>query len=710
MGKVYIPPAPETPQKTVVDVVHGQRIEDPFRWLEDSDSPETVEWTSKQNERTGAVLNNLPWKAGIKNELYDLLSREIVGSVKRRGSRLFFLRRRAGMNQPILCVMDETTREERVLLDPNKESDRGLVALDWWYPSPDGNLLAYGYSEKGDEWSVLHVLDVVTGERLRDRIERTRYSSVAWDRDGKGFYYTRYPRPGQVPAGDENYYSRVFYHKLGDDPANDPLIFGEGRRKEDMFSVEYSDDGRYLFVSASSGWTRTDLYFRDASDPEASRTAPFMPVIEGEEALSWGISAGDTLYLMTNFRAPRYRIVKVDLKNPSRDRWEEIVPEQEDMTLTAFGVAQDRLVLVAMKDAVFHLYLGDLHGSNLKEIPLPDLGTVTNVASRTDSPIVYVEFQSFTMAPSVLKLDTRTGRVEVFLESEQAVKPGEIAVRQVFYPSKDGTRVPMFILHRKDIPAGKTAPDREEGASGASAGPGLVPGGHPLPTVLTGYGGFNLARTPVYSATIIPWLRKGGVYAVANLRGGSEYGEEWHRAGMLGNKQNVFDDFTAAAEYLIREGYTSKEKLGIMGGSNGGLLVGAALTQRPDLFKAVVCLVPLLDMVRYHLYHIAKLWISEYGDPDNPEHFRWLYAYSPYHHVKAGVKYPAVYLRTALSDTRVHPMHARKMAAKLQTLSPDTLTLLRVESEAGHGQGKPVGKVVEAEAESWAFLEWILMR
>jgi len=691
MEKVYVPPPPETPEKIEVDIIHGQRIEDSFRWLENSDSPETVEWTSRQNERTDLVLGSLPWKAQIEKDLYCLLSYETVGSVKTRGSRVFFLRRRAGMNQPALCVTDENSREENVLLDPNEESDRGLVALDWWYPSPAGDLVAYGYSEKGDEWSVLRVLDAATGKHLPDRIERARYSSVAWDPDGKGFYYTRYPRPGQVPAGDENYFSRVFYHRLGTDPAEDTLIFGRNRRKEDMFGVWYSDDGRYLFVSASSGWTRTDLYFRDASDSGAPKTAPFTPVIEGEEALSEGISAGDTLYLLTNFRAPRYRIVKVDLKNPSRERWQEIVPEREDMTLTAFGVAQDRLVFAAMKDAVSRLFVGNLDGTGLEQISLPDLGTVTHICSQTSSPFVYVEFQSFTMAPSVLKLDTRTGQVETFLQSEQAVKPGEIVVRQVFYPSKDGTRVPMFILHHRDTPAARA-------------------GSSPLPAVLTGYGGFNLARLPAYSPSIIPWLRKGGIYAVSNLRGGNEYGEEWHRAGMLDKKQNVFDDFIAAAEYLIKEGYTSSDKLGIIGGSNGGLLVGAALTQRPDLFKAVVCMVPLLDMIRYHLYHIAKLWIPEYGDPDNPEHFRWLYAYSPYHHVRSGVRYPAVYLRTALSDTRVHPMHARKMAAKLQTMSPDTVTLLRVESEAGHGQGKPVTKVVKAEAEQWAFLEWMLMR
>ena len=686
---VNIPEPPPTPKRPVTDNVHGTLIEDPYRWLEDGNSPETLEWTRAQNERTETVLSQLPERGFLQKRLLEIIQEDTIGSLTLRGGKLFYTVRKKGAKQPVLCVRGiDPESHERVLLDPNEASAIGIVALDWWYPSPDGKILAYGYSERGDEWSVLRVLDVETQTILPDLIERTRYSQVAWKKDNRSFYYGRYPKPGEVPPGEENYHRHIFHHTLGQDPAQDPKVFGEGLPKHDMPGASLSDDGTYLLITVNHGWNSTDLYIRDETRPGS----PFVTIVEGEDAIFEGTIIGDTLYMLTNYKAPRYRLLAVDLKHPERENWKEIIPEDPDFTLSSFEVVKGHIVVSALKDAISHLFVYDLNGENKREIPLPFLGTVGHITGEPSSSRFFFTFESFAVAPAIYSYDVEKDTVpQVFLSSAQPVSPDSIEIKQVFYPSKDGTRIPMFILHKK----------------------GLRPGSQgPVPTVLSGYGGFNISRTPTYSPMIIPWLEKGGVYASANLRGGSEYGEAWHRAGMLDKKQNVFDDFIAAGEYLISKGYTDQDHLGIWGRSNGGLLVGAALTQRPDLFRAVACGVPLLDMVRYHKFLIAYLWTSEYGNPDDPEAFRWLYAYSPYHRVREGVSYPATYTYTATSDTRVDPMHARKMTAILQDVSSRCPSkgpvLLLVESDAGHGVGKPVYKVVEEQANIWAFLAWQL--
>ncbi len=686
--KVVIPDTPAAPKRSVVDVYHGIRVEDPYRWLEDGTSEETTVWTEAQNRRTTEVMKQLPQKKALSEKLLTLMSGELVGAPVYRKDRLFYTKRKPGANQPVLCVRELSGGStERVLVDPNLASEQGLLALDWWYPSDDGGMVAYGCSVGGDEWSVLRVKNVDTGEDLRERIERTRMASVTWDRDNSGFYYSRYPKPGEAPPGEENYNHHLFHHRLGDDPSEDPKVFGEGRAKDEFYRTCFSDSGEYLVLTVGHGWSSSDLYVRDQDAPGSA----FTPIVEGVPAIFEVVAAiGDTLYVLTNSGAPRWRIAAVDLSHPSLDNWRDVVPQDPDLTIQEAKICGDCILVSGLVDASSRLFVFELDGSSKREIPLPMLGTVSALAAQLHSPEVFFRFESFALSPIIFRLYVDgSGAPQVFVSSDQPEGAEKVAVSQVFYKSKDGTRIPMFILEKK--------------------GPRLA---GPRPTVLTGYGGFNLGRTPSYFESAIPWLLAGGVYAVANLRGGNEYGEEWHKAGMRENKQNVFDDFIAAGHYLVDSGITDRSRLGIWGRSNGGLLVGAALTQKPDLFAAVSCGVPLLDMVRYHKFLIAYLWCSEYGNPDVPEEFPYLYAYSPYHKAQEGLIYPAVYFYTAMSDSRVDPMHARKMTARLQEVQKSTgwtnPILLRVESEAGHGVGKPVHKIVLEQAEIWAFMAWRL--
>ena len=665
------------------EVLHGERIVDPYRWLEDAADPEVQAWTAAQNAHTDRVLGGLPQRAYFERRLRELLAdEELVTMPVLRGDRVFFLRRRSGENQPALWVRSLEGGEEAVLVDPNRLRADGTVALDWWYPSPDGRLVAYGLSEDGTEESVLHVLRVDTGEPEPDRIPRTRHCSLAWLPDGSGFYYTRHPQPGTVPPGEEFYHRRVYFHRLGDDPASDPMVFGAGRPARELPRVVISDDGRYVMVLANQGWRSTEVFLLDRQDPERG----WSPLLTGYDAHFTGYVLGGKAYLLTDWQAPRGRIVAVDPADPRPDAWQEIVPESETRVLRDFVPAGEGLLVMALVDAASRLYLVPRQGGALREVDLPGLGTVTHLSGSPGAGTALACFESFALAPRILRIDPASGSASLWLASRSAVAPDAVAVERTFATSRDGTQVPVFVLRAR--PAG---------------------GAGPRPALLTGYGGFNVARTPQYQPFIIPWLEAGGVWALAILRGGGEYGEEWHRAGMLGNKQNVFDDFIAAAEHLIATGITEPARLAILGRSNGGLLVGAALTQRPELFRAVVCGVPLLDMLRYHRFLIGAQWISEYGSPDDPEHFRWLRAYSPYHNVREGTAYPAVYLFAAAADIRVDPLHARKMAALLQAASSSGLpVLLRVEERVGHGAGKPLARVLAEQVEIWTFLAWQL--
>jgi prolyl oligopeptidase len=677
---VPLPPAPRTVRENVVDDLHGAKVVDPYRWLEADATERVRDWTNEQNARTRAVLDPLPQRAVFARRLRELLSVGLLSTPRPIGGRIFHTRREGEQKQAVLYVRDAVAAADRALIDPNVLDRDGLVTLDWYYPSPDARLVAYGLSRGGDEMSTLHVLETATGKELADRIPHTQRSTVAWV-DG-GFYYAVHPAPGSVPPGDENYYRRIRYHRLGDDPAKDELVFGEDRPKEDIIGVSTSADGRWVLFSALQGWAKSDLYLLDRGHPERG----LAPVMEGEDAIAEGFVLDGRIWLRTNLNAPNYRVVSVACESPDPSRWETVVAEGKDV-IEGFDRTRERIAVLRLVRATSRVATYDLRGKDEREIPLPSLGAIEFVEGEHDGERVGYTFQSFTQPPIAFVADARAGKAEelVRLRMPDRLDVSGIAVDQIDYASRDGTEVTMFLVHRKDVrPTGE------------------------IPTVLSGYGGFNVSRTPAYSAGVAAWVEAGGLFALPNLRGGGEYGESWHRAGKLENKQNVFDDFHAAAEALIARGWTEPPHLAISGGSNGGLLVGAALTQRPDLFAAVSCAVPLLDMLRYQNFRIARFWIAEYGSAEDPRQAEWLRRYSPYHNVRAGVRYPPVLFTTAEGDSRVDPMHARKMAALLQAQSedPESVVLLRVDRDAGHGIGKPLDKQVDDFADQYAFMAW----
>jgi len=682
--------SPAGPPKAKVDNVeetlHGHKIADPYRWLEDSGSAATQEYVRDEMAYTRSILDPLPHREEIEKRLTDLASIGTIGTPQPAGRYYFYTRREGTQNQAVLLVREGVGGKDRALVDVNQMSADGTVALDWWYPSEDGKYVAYGTSHSGSEESVLHIVETATGKLLPDTIDRTPFTSLTWKKDDSAFYYSRRPKKGDVPEGQEVYHVKIFYHVLGTDPAKDPLIFGEGRDAQDIPAVTLADDDdRWLLFNVYQGWAKSELYLQDLKGG-----APPVEVTSGKTFLYDGEIFRGKLYIVTNEDASRYHVFVVDAANPKRENWKEIIPET-DAVLQDISIYDGKIVAAYEKNATSQLQLFDLQGKSLGEIPLPAIGSLNGRGGHWDRKEMFFGFQSFTVPPAVYRLaDLPTRHSELWDRVHAPLDPANYEVHQLWYSSKDGTRVPMFVFYKK----------------------GLKLDGH-NPTLLTGYGGFNISINPSFVGGRFLWLDHGGVYAVANLRGGAEFGEDWHRAGMLEKKQNVFDDFIAASEYLIAEKYTDKDHLSIQGGSNGGLLVGAAFTQRPELFRAVVCQVPLLDMLRYQNFQIAKLWIPEYGSADDPKQFEWLYAYSPYHHVKAGEEYPAIMFMTADTDTRVDPMHAKKMAALMQAeaengQSHDRPILLRIETKAGHGAGKPLAKQIEEGVDIYSFLFWQL--
>jgi len=680
MTTVRVPPAPATPRGDAADELHGEVIADPYRALEDGSSVATRAWTDAQNARTRAVLDALPEYLAIRRRLTDLQSVGLLGIPRPVGERVFYTRRAAAERQSILYVREGD--RERAVVDPNAMDASGLVSLDWWYPSAGGALLAYGLSRGGDELSTLHVVDVATGAAVDAPIPHTQRARVAWVPGG--FYYTVNPAPGTVPPGDEHYHRRIRYHRLGADPATDPLVFGEGRPKEEILSVDTDPSGRWVLLSAQRGWVANDLYLLDRTAGDGPRT-----VLEGADGLATGTVVQGRLWLRTNLGSPNYRIVAVDPAAPDPPNWRTVVPEGEHV-IESFDVTRRHVIVHTLERAVSALAVWRHDGRRLREVALPGRGTLTGPIADPAGDRFGFTFESFARPAIAQVVSAEDGEVAIVaaLPAPAGLDPDSIVVEQETYRSRDGTEVTMFLIrHRGTRPTGA------------------------VPTVLTGYGGFNISRTPLYSAGIALWAERGGLVALPNLRGGGEYGERWHRAGMLAHKQNVFDDFHGAGDALVSGGWTTPAHLGCSGGSNGGLLVGAALTQRPDLFAAVVCAVPLLDMLRYQHFLIARFWIAEYGSAEDPEQYRWLRAYSPYHQVRPDVRYPAVLITTAEGDSRVDPGHARKMAALLhevQAGDPLAVTLLRVDRDAGHGVGKPLDKQTLDLADQYAFLAWRL--
>ena len=677
-GQQVVSP-PETRMEMLEETLHGVAVADPYRWLEDESSPETESWVRKQSAYSRSVLDALPGRARMRQRLTEVLGTGSVTRPEEAAGRYFYSKKQGHQNQPVLYVRKGIDGKDRVLIDPNEMGTDGTVTVDWFFPSKDGRLLTYGMSSGGTETSDLHILEVDSGASVGKPIPKVRWANPQWLKDGSGFYYGRPRKLEGIGPGEEVYDRRIFYHELGTKWSEDKLIYDERLKKEEIPDAILSPDERYLLIDVFMGWGKNRLYVKDL------RRNRLITIADDGESSYTGEIVGETLFVLTNADAPRYRVFKVNLRTPDRKHWKEIIA-QSDAVIDFMKVVGGKLFVGYLRDAHLELDIFGLDGQREGEVVLPELGTVSDFDGKSDGEEAFFEFSSFTTPPTVYRLDLTVGpgnpeSVQVWSRLDAPIDPSQFESRQVFYRSKDGTRIPMFIIRKKGVGEDARAPG-----------------------LLYGYGGFNIALTPNFRASFFPWLESGGVLAIANLRGGSEYGEEWHRAGMLDKKQNVFDDFIAAAEYLVEQRYVDPKRLAIHGRSNGGLLVGAAMTQRPDLFRAVICGVPLLDMVRYHRFRMARLWISEYGSAENLDDFQWLHAYSPYHRVRDGESYPATLIYTGASDSRVDPLHARKMAARLQAANASKHPIvLRVETGAGHGLGKPLSKTVEEWTDIWSF-------
>jgi prolyl oligopeptidase len=672
---------PYPPSRTVevTDVLHGVSVKDPYRWLEDVKSPEAQAWMKAQDDLARQHLASLPGRDGLAARLKELLYLDSVSAPQHRGSRYFFTRRHATKEKSVIYWKEGAGGAENVLLDPNGWSADGSASLGGWQVSWDGASVAYQKRINNSDEATLYVLDVATGKVSDlDVIEGAKYAGASWTPDGKAFYYTWLPVDSKIPTADRPGYAEVRFHRLGTDPKGDAVVKEKTGDPTAFQGAGLTRDGRFLFLVISHGWTSQDVWFRDLEvNPKTTAWTPLAVGIKAHfDAEAWD----GRIFVKTDDGAPKGRIFAVDPAKPDRAAWKEIVPERRDATLEGYEIVGGRLALNYLRSAASLLEIRETDGRLLREVALTGIGTVGGPVGRDDEDEAYFSFTSYTTPTSIFRTSVKTGATSLYFQVKVPADLAPYTVSQVFYPSKDGTRVSMFIVHRKDL-------KRDGSARG----------------LLEGYGGFQVALTPAFSSSLLPWLEKGGFYAVPNLRGGSEYGEAWHEAGMLLRKQNVFDDFAAAAEYLEKEKWTSPARLVLRGGSNGGLLMGALITQRPDLFRVSLCGVPLLDMVRYHLFGSGKTWASEYGTADDAAQFQALYAYSPYHHVKAGTKYPAVLILSADSDDRVDPMHARKFAALLQADSAGGPVLLRIEQHSGHGGADLVKAAVSQRADEYAF-------
>lgn len=670
---------PTARKSDVVDSYGDIKIADPYRWLENADDKETVAWVEAQNALTRSFLQG-PTREALKKRLAELTDYPRMSAPDKKGHRYFYSRNTGLQNQSVLFVREGQDGAERVLLDPNALSPDGTVALTSTSVTRDGSLMAYTLSRSGSDRQEIYVRQVATGKDLTDKLLWAKFTSLTWTPDKKGFYYMRFPAAGTVPAGEENYSPQLHYHRLGEPQQKDTLVFERPDDKQLVFGTAVTRDGHYLIITAVRGASdQAEVFVQDLKTSRAKPT--LLPFTKGLTA-AWdyvGESAG-RLFFRTDQDASLGRIVAVDLAKGDRTPL-AVVPEGPHKLASA-NLVNGKLVVQWLQNASDRLEIRGLDGRLEKRLELPTLGTVGELNGEADDPEMFFSFTSFTYPTTPFRYDFVTGSLSEFEKSQARVDSAAYEVRQAFYPSMDGTRIPLFVVHKK----------------------GLAKDGK-RPTLLSGYGGFNVSLTPSFSSSRFAWLERGGVLAIANLRGGGEYGEAWHEAGMLERKQNVFDDFIAASEWLILNGYTSPGKLAIQGGSNGGLLVGAVMLQRPELFGAVVCQVPVADMLRYHLFTVGRYWIPEYGSSENPKQFAFLYRYSPYHNVKDGGSYPATLVTTADTDDRVAPGMAKKFAARLQAASDGKRPILiRVETKAGHGAGKPVSKQIDEQADVYAFL------
>ncbi|NJM18655.1 MAG: S9 family peptidase [Richelia sp. SM1_7_0] len=671
---------PATSKSEQVDNYHGTEVADSYRWLENPDSPETKAWVEAQNKVTFSFLEKIPQREDIKKRLTKLWDYEKYGVPFKEGNRYFYFKNDGLQNQSVLYTLKNLDEQPTVLLDPNQLSEDGTVALSGISISEDGQYLAYGISIAGSDWQEWKVRNIDTGEDLKDHLKWIKFSGASWTNDSKGFFYSGYDAPNEkTKLEDVNYYQKLYYHQLGQPQSQDTLIYQRSDQKEWGFNGSVTEDGNYLIISV---WLGTDsknlVFYKDLTNPNSQ----VVELIDKFEA-SYSLIDNDKniFYFQTDLNASRGKVIAIDTKKPGSKNWQEIIPETTE-TLESVGTLNNQFVAEYLKDARSQIKIFEINGDFVREIQLPGIGSVGGFNGKRSDTETFYQFTSFTAPGIIYRYDMVTGESTIFREPKVDFNPDNYETKQIFYKSKDGTQIPMFITHKKGI--------KLDGNN---------------PTYLYAYGGFNVSLTPTFSVSSLIWMEMGGVYAVPNIRGGGEYGEAWHQAGIKDKKQNVFDDFIAAAQWLIDNGYTKSEKLAIAGASNGGLLVGACMTQRPDLFGAALPSVGVMDMLRFHKFTIGWAWVPEYGSSENPEDFKTLYAYSPLHNLKVGTAYPATLITTADHDDRVVPAHSFKFAAALQAAHDgDAPVLIRIETKAGHGAGKPTTKIIEEAADKWAFL------
>jgi prolyl oligopeptidase len=681
------PRHPPTRSEQVVETLHGVEVADPYRWLEEEKAPEVQAWMDAQDAYARQFLSGIEGRQSLKQRFTELFYVEAYGTpvirLLKDGKgqplrRLFYMRTHTDKEKAILYVRDGETGPERVLIDPNAWTEEGTVSLGTWFPAWDGQKVAFKRKPNAADEATLHVIDVASGTWSDiDVIEGAKYASPSWTPDGKGFYYEYLPSDPSIRVDERPGYTEIRFHVLGTDPKTDRLVHPRTGDPKTFLAQSLSRDGAHLMVYVLRGWSENDIYIQQVGKEQG-----FRPLVKGEGAKYMAQVSRGQLYVVTNEGAPNQRVFRAPVGNAARKNWKEIIPERKDATLVGTRLVGGHIVSQYLKNAFSEITLHTLDGKFVRNLELPGIGSAGLPSGLEDHDVLFFDYSSFTTPRQVYRSTVKGQQPELWARVQLPIDPSPYMVDQVWYPSKDGTKVSMFLVHRKDLPKD---------------------GSHP--TLLYGYGGFDISLTPNFRSSIYPWLEAGGVYAIANLRGGGEYGKAWHDAGRLEQKQNVFDDFIAAAQFLAAEGYTRPDRLAIWGGSNGGLLVGAAMVQRPELFGAVLCAVPLLDMVRYHLFGSGRTWIPEYGSAEDPAQFRYLHAYSPYHHVTPGTKYPALLMLAADHDDRVDPMHARKFTAFVQNATvSDAPAIIRIERDAGHGGADQVRKAIEQYADQFAFL------
>ena len=674
---------PATKKVEQTDDYHGTKVSDPYRWLEDDNSAETKAWVKAENKVTFDYLNQIPERAKIKARLTELWNYEKYTAPSKQGNYYFYSKNDGLQNQSVLYVADSTTDKGRVLLDPNKLSTDGTIALSGLAISDDGKTMAYGLSGAGSDWQRWKFRNVATGEDLPDVLEDIKFSGASWTKDGRGVFYSRFPTTDdQAKLTRVNYFQKLYYHRLGTPQSEDALVYERPDDKEMGIGGVVSEDGKYLIVIVTKGTAPMNMVYFKELDVKDAKITPIVAELEAD--YSFIGNDGATFYFRTDKNAPRGKVLKINVDQFLRRKtepWREVIPETKE-TLEGANFINNQLVASYLKDAYTQIEIYDLNGKVVRRVELPGIGTAGGFGGKRYDTETFYSFSSYNAPPTIYRYDLKTNKSEIFRQSDVKFNPKDYEVKQIFYNSKDGTKIPMFIVHKKGL--------KLDGNN---------------PTLLYAYGGFNISMTPGFSVSRVAWMEMGGVYAVANLRGGGEYGEEWHAAGTKLKKQNVFDDFIAAAEYLIKEKYTQPKKLAIQGGSNGGLLIGAVLNQRPDLYGAALPAVGVMDMLRFQKFTIGRAWTSDYGSSDNASEFAAIYKYSPLHNIKTGAKYPAVMVTTSDHDDRVVPAHSFKYAATLQAAQAgDAPVLIRIETNAGHGAGKPTAKVIEEQADIFGFL------